>query len=110
LLQLRRLYIPASVSVEKLCSLMAESLVSFVALFRAVLLLKGIESPITKRAILDATYKHLSIEKESFEKILAIRENNASKPLDEVSANQLFSSYLKQIERVIDVVDKVEKS
>src|SRR5918911_2034668 len=29
LLQLRRLYIPASVSVEKLCDLMAESLTSF---------------------------------------------------------------------------------
>ncbi len=110
LLQLRRLYIPASASVEKLCSLMAESLVSFVALFRAVLLLKGIESPITKRAILDATYKHLSIEKEPFEKILAIRENNTSNPLDEVSANQLFSSYLGQIERIIDIADKVEKS
>lgn len=110
LLQLRRLYIPASTSVEKLCSLMAESLVSFVALFRAVLLLRGIESPITKRAILDATYKHLSIEKEPFEKILTIRENNASNSLDEVSANQLFSSYMKQIERIIDVVDKVKKS
>ena len=37
LLQLRRLYIPASVSIEKLCDLMNDSLSSFAALFRAVL-------------------------------------------------------------------------
>jgi predicted nucleotidyltransferase len=110
LLQLRRLYIPASTSVDKLCGLMAESLVSFTALFRAVLLLEGIESQVTKRAILEATYKHLKINSEPFEQILTIRENNASNRLNEVSANQLFSSYMEEIERVIDVVDKVGKS
>src|SRR4026208_2350157 len=46
LIQLRRLYIPASVSVEKLCDLMSDSLSSFAALFRAVLLLFGEEAPV----------------------------------------------------------------
>src|ERR1041384_2039458 len=40
-IQLRRMYIPASVSIEKLCDLMSDSLASFAALFRAVLLLHG---------------------------------------------------------------------
>src|SRR6201988_4410065 len=48
LIQLRRLYIPASVSVEKLCDLMNDSLSSFAALFRAVLLLFGEEAPVAK--------------------------------------------------------------
>lgn len=110
LLQLRRLYIPASASVEKLCSLMADSLVSFAALFRAVLLLHRIEPPIGKHGIIEATVKHLNINREPFEKIFAIRENKASNTLNEVSANQLFSSYMEEIERVIDAVDKVKKS
>jgi predicted nucleotidyltransferase len=110
LLQLRRLYIPASVSTERLGSLMAESLVSFSALFGAVLLLHGIEPPLNKQAVINATVKHLNIAPEPFEKIITIRENKASNTLNEVSANQLFASYLQEIERVIDAVDKVKKS
>ena len=110
LLQLRRLYIPASASADRLCNLMAESLVSFAALFRAVLLLHGIEPPLAKQAIIEATVKNLNVRREPFEKILAIRENKASNTLNEVSANQLFESYMQEIERVIDAVDKVKKS
>ena len=110
LLQLRRLYIPASASTKNLCSLMAESLVSFVALFRAVLLLHNITPPLTKDAIIDSTVKHLKIDGAPFEKIIEIRKNSASNTLNEVSANQLFSNYMDQIERVIDAVDKIKKS
>ena len=39
LIQLRRLYIPASTSVEKMSALLRDSLASFAALFRAVLIL-----------------------------------------------------------------------
>ncbi len=110
LLQLRRLYIPASVSTEKLCQLMTESLVSFTALFQAVLLLHGFDSPINKQSIIEATVKHLKIDGQPFEHIFEIRANSASNSLNEVSANQLFSSYMEQIERVIDAVDKIKKS
>src|SRR5256714_4905352 len=41
LIQLRRLYLTASTSAEKLCALMSASLASFAALFRAVLILHG---------------------------------------------------------------------
>jgi hypothetical protein len=110
LLRLRRLYIPASASVEKLSHLMTESLINFTTLFRAVLLLHGIEPPLTKQAIIESTVKHLKIEAEPFEKIFEIREDSASKTLNEVSANQLFAGYMEQIERVIDAVDKIKNS
>jgi hypothetical protein len=110
LLRLRRLYIPASVSAEKLSHLMAESLVNFTALFRAVLLLRGIEPPVVQRSIIESTVKHLKIDGGPFEKIFEIRENSASNSLNEVSANQLFSDYMEQIERVIDAVDKIKNS
>ncbi len=48
LIRLRRLYIPASISVKKLSALMSDSLASFAALFRAVLILMEQEPPIFK--------------------------------------------------------------
>ena len=108
LIQLRRRYIPASASVEGLTKLLAESLSSFVALFRAVLLIHGFEPPIAKREIVAATVRHLKLDGKSFEKIFEIRENNTSKLLDEISANGLFADYMNEIENVIEAVDKVE--
>jgi hypothetical protein len=110
LIQLRRLYIPASASIEKLVLLMFESLSSFAALFRAVLLLHDVEPPVAKREVVRATVKHLKLEGAPFEKIFALREKNASNPLNEVSANELFSAYMREIESVIEAVDKVRQS
>lgn len=110
LIQLRRLYIPSSASLEKLLNLMSESLMSFTALFRAVLLLHSVEPPTAKREVVRATAKHLKIDGEPFEKIFNLREKNASNSLDEVSANKLFSDYMEQIENVIEAVDNIRKS
>lgn len=110
LIKLRRQYIPASASVEGLINLMAESLSSFAALFRAVLLMNGIEPPVTKHEIVALTVEQLKIDGNPFVKIFNIRENNLAKPLDEVSANRLFADYMEQIENVIEAVDKMEKS
>ncbi|MBA2620538.1 MAG: hypothetical protein H0U87_04995 [Acidobacteria bacterium] len=110
LLQLRRAYIPASATVEGLVNLMADSLSSFSALFRAVLLMYGFEPPATKREIIAATARQLKFDRAPFEKIFDIRENNASKTLDETSANNLFTDYMEQIEAVINSVDNLRKS
>ncbi len=110
LIRLRRNYIPASASVEGLVNLMAESLSSFAALFRAVLLIHGFEPPITKHEIVALTAEKLQVDGSPFVKIFNIRENNFAKTLDEVSANQLFAEYLEQIENIIEAVDKLEKS
>jgi hypothetical protein len=109
LLQLRRQYIPASGSIDSLKWLMAESLTSFATLFRAVLLLHGAEPPATKREVVAATAKELGINGVPFEKILHIREDNFTEPLDEIGCNQLFSDYFTEIERVIDAVDAMEQ-
>lgn len=110
LLQLRRMYIPASMTAEGLVNLMTESLSSFTALFRAVLLVHGFEPPAGKREVFAATAKRLIVSGESFEKILDIREANSQKSLDETAADALFADYLRQIEAVIEAVDKLEKS
>ena len=107
LIQLRRLYVPASASVEKLSSLMSESLSSFAALFRAVLMLRGQDAPVAKPDCVRATVKELSLDGEPFERIFELRSNSAQL-LTDTEANDLFGSYLAQIERVIEVVDRME--
>ena len=109
LIQLRRQYIPASVSVDGLKKLMADSLSSFAALFRAVLIIHGLKPPATKPEIVAETVKHLHIDGTPFEKIFHIRENSPTGNLDEVSANHLFGEYMEQIEKVIDAVDAAGK-
>lgn len=108
LLQLRRLYIPASVSTDKLKDLMSDSLASFAAIFRAVLLLSGDEPPVTKREIVQSTASKLGLDKTPFETIFALREKDAPK-LNEAKAHEIFGDYLGQIERVIEFVDKLKR-
>ena len=105
LIQLRRLYIPASVSLEKLCDLMSDSLASFAALFRAVLILHGQEAPIAKPDCVRATARLLNLDPEPFEKIFAIRATGEM-PATDKEANELFAAYLLQIERVVEAVDE----
>lgn len=110
LLQLRRHYIPASASVEGLKTLMSDSFSSFAALFRAVLLLLGLEPPATKREVVALTVQQLNLDGAVFEKIINIRKDNLAGKLGDVEANDLFADYMQQIENVIDSVDKVGKS
>ena len=110
LIRLRRQYIPASASVDGLKRLMAESLSSFAALFRAVLYIFGVETPQTKREVVALTAQHLKIDGTPFEKVFNIRENNFDQDLTETAANQLFADYMEQIENVIDAVDALNKS
>lgn len=107
LIQLRRLYIPASTSVERLSALMRDSLASFAALFRAVLILHGQEPPISKADSVRATVRLLELEESPFEQIFELRAKTESK-LTETEANNLFSAYMAQIERVIEAVDQLE--
>lgn len=110
LIRLRREYIPVSTSVEGLANLMAQSLSSFATLFRAVLLMFGLEPPMEKHKIVALTTQHLKIDGAVFEKIFNIRENNFARDLDEREANLLFGDYMREIERVIAAVDNLKTS
>jgi predicted nucleotidyltransferase len=107
LIQLRRLYIPASVSARKLQDLMSDSLASFATLFAPVLLLHGAESPVLKHDIVRETVRLLGLDGSTFERIFELREAGDASTLDEEEANHLFAVYMSQIERVIDAVDSL---
>ena len=104
LIQLRRLYIPASVSIEKLCDLMNDSLSSFAALFRAVLMLHDQQAPVSKPDCVRATAKLLRLDSAPFERIFEFR-TGGNLPTSEKDANDLFGAYLLQIEQVVEAVD-----
>jgi hypothetical protein len=107
LIQLRRFYIPASVSIQKLCDLMSESLASFAALFRAVLMLHGQEAPIAKPDVVRATARLLHLDPAPFERIFEFRASDRL-PSSEIEANDLFGAYLFQIEQVVEAVDELK--
>jgi len=107
LIQLRRHYIPASVSVEKLCALMTDSLSSFASLFRAVLMLHGYDAPISKPDAVRATAKLLQLDPAPFERIFEFRASDRL-PSSEKQANDLFGAYLFQIEQVVEAVDQLK--
>ena len=106
LIQLRRLYIPASVSIEKLCDLMNDSLSSFAALFRAVLMLHGQEAPVSKPDCVRATANFLRLDPKPFERIFEFRASDRL-PSSEKEAHELFGAYLFQIEQVVEAVDNL---
>ena len=110
LIQLRRLYIPASTSAARLRDLMADSLSSFAALFAPVLLLRGQEPPVLKADIVRAAARLLGLDGEPFERIFNLREAGDEHALSEREANELFAAYLAQIELVIEAVDRLEIS
>ena len=109
LIQLRRLYIPASVSIEKLCDLMSDSLSSFAALFRAVMLLHGQEAPVAKPDCVRATASLLKLDSGPFERIFQFRAG-ADFPSSEKEANDLFGRYMFQIEQVVEAVDELNRN
>ncbi|MBA2340735.1 MAG: hypothetical protein H0V88_10095 [Pyrinomonadaceae bacterium] len=106
LIQLRRLYVPASNSVEKLCDLMMSSLTTFAGLFAPVLMLHGRTPPAAKPDCVRAVIQLLKLDAEPFERIFALRATD-TQPASAVEANELFTSYLAQIERVIEAVDEM---
>ncbi|MEJ7711669.1 MAG: hypothetical protein WKF84_17825 [Pyrinomonadaceae bacterium] len=106
LIQLRRRYIPSSVSIEKLTALMSDSLESFATLFAPVLLLHGQQPPVNKQDCVAATVRLLRLDGEPFGKIFSLR-SKAAPHLSEAEAHELFTFYMEQIERVIDAVDNL---
>jgi|SRR5687767_4015647 len=108
LIQLRRHYIPASISIEKLCDLMSDSLSSFAVLFRAALLVFGQEAPVANLDCVRATAQRLKLDVTPFERILEFRAGDKL-PASEKEANELFAAYMYQIEQVVEAVDELER-
>ena len=87
---------------------MSDSLASFAALFRAVLILHSKEGPVVKPECVRATVQLLKLESEPFERIFEFR-SRSNLPATDKEANDIFAAYMDQIERVIEAVDQMDK-
>jgi predicted nucleotidyltransferase len=107
LLRLRQKASGALSDKEVLRHLLADSVSTFCVLFRHALLLHGAPEKIRKRDIIEQARETFGIDPQPFTKLLDLREERIkAKELEPVG---LLDSYLKQIDIVINAVDRLEK-
>jgi hypothetical protein len=87
--------------------MLLDSVSTFCVLFRHALILRGVEAPASKRDVIQRARETFALDAAPFDKLLDVRERR-SKPR-EVDPVILLSSYLKEISKVIDAVDQIEK-
>ena len=92
---------------DLLRTLLADSLSTFCVLFRHALRLHGVNAAMTKRDVIAQTRDAFGIDALPFEKLLDLREERLQ-PGD-LDPPALLAQYLKEISRVIDAVDRLEK-
>lgn len=92
---------------DLLTQLLADSLSTFCVLFRHALVLCGVDAQFEKREILSQAADKFGIDPSPFRSMLDFREQKIK--ARDIKAAPLLESYLKQIQVVVDAVDRLEK-
>jgi len=90
---------------EVLCRLLVDSVSTFCVLFRHALILRGEEAPVRKREIMSMTGESFGIDAQPFELLLDLRDRKPGAKIEEPEA--LLARCMKEIEKVIDIVDRL---
>jgi predicted nucleotidyltransferase len=107
LLRLRQKASGALGDKDMLRHMLADSVSTFCVLFRHALLLHGAAASSKKREIIEQAQQTFGIDPLPFTRLLDLREERIkARELEPVA---LLESYLKQIDIVIDAVDRLEK-
>jgi hypothetical protein len=107
LLRLRQKAAGVLADKNLLRNLLAESLSTFVVLFRHALLLHGVEAGFEKREVVGQAHDHLAVDPTPFLKLLDLREEKVkARDIDPVP---LLADYMKEIQKVAEAVDRLEK-
>jgi predicted nucleotidyltransferase len=92
---------------DMLRTVLAESVSTFSVLFRHALLLHGAEAKFARREVFGQARERFGIDPAPFEKLLDLREKKI-KP-KEIEPAALLADYMRQIQTVIDAVDRLDK-
>lgn len=92
---------------DLLVQLLADSFSTFCVLFRHALLLHGAGASFEKRAIVEQAVARFGIEPSPFRTLLDLRETKIK--ARDVKPGPLLGSYLKEIQVVVNAVDRLEK-
>jgi predicted nucleotidyltransferase len=107
LLRLRQRAAGVLADPELTRNLLIDSVSTFCVLFRHALLLNGVDAKFEKREIVEQARERFAIDPAPFQALLDIREGRL-KP-KEIEPRALLAGYLRQIEKVIEFVDRLEK-
>jgi len=103
LLILREAFLETSGKGTALKGVIGVSLSAFIAIFVALLYIKGMEIPPTKQEILSATAAAFDLDATLFKRLLDIKDERV-KPGD-VEVNALFKDYLREVRKLAKLVD-----
>jgi len=103
-LRLRQHYLRHPTDASKTLELMTSSISTFTALFRHALIALGRTPPLSKRVAIEDLAGLLGFDPTPFDQILAIREGQKQPP--EFDAQATFASYLNQVAKVTEEVDR----
>jgi len=104
LLHLREEFLRTLGNKRLLESLLAATIPAFVSLFTALLEYKDINIPKTKRDTIIQTAESFSLNKEIFDRVLAVREKTLKLSKNELI--QLTQDYIEEIRKCAKIVDK----
>jgi hypothetical protein len=103
LLLLREALMDSGGKGKALKEVIGRSIQAFVALFRALLFLKGREIPREKRGLLRAGCEAFDLDAGLFERLLAVKEDKAPRD-DELTT--LYRAYLKEVQKLSQKIDQ----
>ena len=106
LLRTRQAFLEIGRSKGGLERVLTQSLNSLVPLFRAMLAMRGLELPRTKREIVTSLCRELSVPDTAFLEILTLRA--AGENLKVGRARGLLSDYVTAVEKLASIVDTLE--
>lgn len=92
---------------DLLLQLLAESVSTFCVLIRHALRLHGVDAKHAKREVIHQAAEHFGMDPEPFVTLLDLRAGTR-KPKT-VDAGTVFAQYLREINVVVDAVDRLEK-
>ena len=105
-LRLRQSYLEAKKLRRDLGLVIHDSLTAFVAIFKALLYLKGKEIPADRAGVVAATCEDFGLNAETFEKLMQVRKGELK--LKDEEMESLFEDYARQIRSLSDKVDKIK--
>jgi hypothetical protein len=104
-LRLRNLYLPSSDDSHRLSRLMMDSVATFAQYLRIVPELFGEEPPLSRVATVRRAGELLKVDSASLVRVLRMRE--AGTHLYGIEIQDIFESYLRCLEEMIDAIDRI---
>ena len=103
LLLLREVYLETSGKGRALKDVISQSIRAFVAIFKALLYVKGLELPAKTIEVIQATALEFNLNSNVFEKLLDVKVENLK--LSDEDMRRLFQAYLAEVRKLSKLVD-----